>query len=221
MEKVFNIRNFKALINLGIAIAIISFVFILFFLYTVYSAKAVVNGELKGPSSTSSLLIPLKTTHFSIPSDVVLSKNHKTAFPMEVTGKFGIYLNDGDSQNQMAILLFGYILVAYIILMWMLFYLRKILLNVEKGEIFTQENISRLKTLGIISLIYPVYKFLESKVLLHLVFSRLQLPDGFSPDIASHKEITIACILLTFIFFTMASFFQYGKKIKEDQELTI
>jgi hypothetical protein len=226
MEKVFTIRALKVLINIGIALTVISFALTLFFSYFIYQTTPKDNELKQGnltikSSSTTSFQFPVKTTRFSIPSDIVFSDNHKTFIPKEVSGKFGIYLNYGDSQNPMIILTLAYIIVVFVIIMWMLLYLRKIILNVERGEIFTNENIKRLKTLGVISLAYPLYKFLESKVLLHLIFSKLQLPAGFTPDISSQKEITMACVILTFVFFIMASIFQYGKKLKEDQELTI
>jgi hypothetical protein len=226
MEKIFNIRIFKVLISLGITATLVSFILTLIFTYFLYKTSPNDNELKQGNltiknSSASSIQFPLKTTQFSVPEDLIFSSDHKTFIPKEVSGKFGIYLNYGDSQNPLIVLTFMYLIVAFVSIMWILLLLRKVIINVEKGEIFTNENIIRLKILGIVSLIYPMYKVLESQILVQLIFRKLTLPHGFAPDIASQKEITFACVILTFVFFIMASIFQYGKKLKDDQELTI
>jgi hypothetical protein len=98
------------------------------------------------------------------------------------------------------------------ILMYMLFIFRKLLLNFQKLKIFENENAYLLRKIGNLLLIEALIYFLV-EFSLQLLVDKIKIQIGFGPF--------IYLISLGLFFHVLAEVFKMGKKIKEENELTI
>ncbi|HWZ04361.1 MAG TPA: DUF2975 domain-containing protein [Mucilaginibacter sp.] len=94
----------------------------------------------------------------------------------------------------------------------------KFVIDLSKGLFFTAKNLRRLRLIAFTLLIYPVALFLIN-LIIQLIFHSY-----FSPDVVMNTDMWKDAwkpILTGLIFLALWKAFRQGKKLKEEQELTI
>jgi hypothetical protein len=108
------------------------------------------------------------------------------------------------------------LIIVYVVYLTVTFL--RFIADTSKGEIFTVKNVARLKLLSISLLCYPVYMYGINYGL------RLIFHDYFIPGVVLKENLQPGLwmnLLLAIIFLLLYKAFRQGKKLKEEQDLTI
>ncbi len=94
------------------------------------------------------------------------------------------------------------------------------IVNISKGNAFTQSNINTFKYMGYAVLFYEILDIITPQVL-HFYFRNTIPPDFKLPSILNNIGNTIFIGLISLAFLTIAKAFQRGYKLQQEQDLTI
>ncbi len=122
------------------------------------------------------------------------------------------------TKHVMDIVLIVIVLIFFAGILYLIAGFLKLMVDLLKGLFFTNRNIRRLKLIAFSLLIYPCAIFLLN-LLLRLIFASY-----FTPDVKLSKAVwedSWKQIGIGLIFFALYRAFKQGKKLKEEQELTI
>ena len=111
------------------------------------------------------------------------------------------------------------IFVIFTLTLYIFYHLRNIFKTLKEENPFTRKNGTRLRAIGIATIIASVFwKKIYSLLLISMVNGEI-LTEGF--EISSHSNLNFQVILLGLIIIVISEVFRVGAEMKEEQELTI
>ncbi len=109
--------------------------------------------------------------------------------------------------------------LTLIVFIFLLIYLGKFIISINKGRIFVRENSKRLNSISICLLIMAFLSVI-SGIVTYTMFSSLNIK-GATLDVSPNWEIPWTNLLLGFITMLIAQTWKRGIMLREDQEMTI
>lgn len=178
-------------------------------------------GNIKGNSYQSALV---KDRYNSADVHFQFAKtNSNIKIRNEKTGKdINIWLNEIDiphSDSTLLSIMSLFIIIPVIAALWAVVVFIKLIISINKDEgVFNKRNIRRLRTLGILLLIYAVYVSIFSFLNVYAAAQEVTIK-GCSIDYSECFELRT--ILLALISLIASRIFANGLRMREEQELTI
>lgn len=120
---------------------------------------------------------------------------------------FSMNLLSGISQ----LVLFATILLVTILL-------RKIIFSIKENNVFSSENVNRIKFIGLVIIILPIIHNILNYIYYNLFISNINITNiqlSYKPDISLGTSLYGALILI------LANVFREGNKMKNEIELTV
>ena len=103
-------------------------------------------------------------------------------------------------------------------LMYLVYLLRSIVIAVQQGDIFTQENIHRFRRLGYLVLIVALVRAVLEYIAAYEYFRSLTI---ISPPLSLPSPFDAGVILASLLILSLAQVWAYGLEIEREQALTI
>lgn len=116
------------------------------------------------------------------------------------------------------------ILVTLLILVTVLYsflvvwYMQKIILDIRNSDAFNDRNIKRIRSIGVLIMFAPVTEWIMQIGFNYWFAMKYSFPDM---AIESTKELGWSVFIIGLLIYTLGYAFTEGKKLKEEQELTI
>lgn len=111
-------------------------------------------------------------------------------------------------------------MTGWLIGIWVLYQLMRLFRNLHQGLIFREENIWRMRSIGVASILFPVAKYLESNMLAYCSrqsssFGEIVVEKGFQ------NETAVLPLLVAVLVFALVEIFRAGFNLQQEQDLTI
>ena len=145
---------------------------------------------------------------YNAPSDVRYSKQHKCVMiPISKTA-YGVISLSFEVFALATVILALFLISGFI----------NLILDLAKGLSFTTQNLKRLKRISYALIILPLFIFVLN-LLLRLLFNKYLDGDvELDPEIWAH---TWRIVAVGIIFYALFEAFKQGKKLKDEQDLTV